>query len=97
MNEYFEDIENKFECDSVADKFWDSLSYEQKMMAFYSVCTRIHRGDIVDKGSYRYVLYQIFGFGPESYELGLNCGYLDIHNSFDTQTIDDIGEQKNEQ
>lgn len=62
------------------DVFWDGLSYEDKLKAFYSVCKRIHKGDVVDRGSYRYVLYDVFGFGFDAYALGMDAGYFDIHN-----------------
>jgi len=66
--------------DSDADKFWDELSYDQRLMAFYSVCKRIWKGDVVDRGSYRYVLYHVFGFDVDSYGVGMSCHYLDLHN-----------------
>lgn len=67
-----------------ADAFWDGLSYEDKLKAFYSVCKRIHKGDVVDRGSYRYVLYNTFGFDFDAYMIGMDCGYLDIHNYITT-------------
>ena len=71
-----------------AQQFWDSLSYQDKLRAFYAVSKRIHKGDVEDKGSYRYVLYEIFGFEMESYGIGMDCGYMDIHNSI--RTSDEI-------
>lgn len=70
-------------CDNFAKEantFWDGLSYEDKLKAFYSVCKRIHKGDVIDRGSYRYVLYDTFGFDFDAYTIGMDCGYLDIHN-----------------
>jgi hypothetical protein len=63
------------------DKFWDELDYETKLKAFYSVCKRIHQGDVKDRGSYRYVLYDVFNFDLDSYGIGMSCGYMDIHNA----------------
>ena len=34
-----------------------------------------------DKGSYRYALYEVFGFEADSYIVGMDCGYLDLHNA----------------
>lgn len=67
-----------------ADAFWNGLSYADKLKAFHAVCKRIHKGDVVDGGSYRYVLYDIFGFDFDAYSIGMNCGYLDIHNYITT-------------
>ena len=36
--------------------WWESLSYEDKLKAFRSVCRRIYEGDVEKRGSYRYVL-----------------------------------------
>ena len=75
--------------DKNADEYWERLPYEDKLKAFYSVCKRIHKGEIKDKGSYRYVLYQVFGFGLDAYTIGMRCGYDEIHNSIVPE-----GEQK---
>lgn len=66
---------------SEANDFWDSLSDEDKLYAFYSVVSRIYKGEIEKRGSYRYVLYDVFGFGPEAYGLGMECGFLRLHNA----------------
>jgi hypothetical protein len=50
-------------------------------MAFSSVVKRIVKGDIKDRGTYRYVLYDVFGFDMDSYGIGMQCGYMDLHNS----------------
>lgn len=75
-----------------ADAFWDGLSYDDRLKAFYSVCKRIHKGDLIDRGSYRYVLYHVFGFDYDAYSIGMDCGYMDIHNSI--YTPDDINKME---
>ena len=67
--------------DTNAGFFWDSLSYEDKCNAFHAVVSRIYEGEIKVKGSYRYVLYDIFGFGPDMYTRGMDCGFMALHNS----------------
>jgi len=62
------------------DEWWYSLPYETRCEAFYAVMKRLHKGEIIDQGSYRYVLYDIFGFGPEMYVKGMDSGYMEIHN-----------------
>lgn len=71
----------RMEYEAINDAWWNSLSEQERQDAFYAVCKRIHKGDIVDRGSYRYVIYNVFGFGPEMYVPGLDCGYMAIHNA----------------
>jgi hypothetical protein len=73
--------ENRIANEEAANKFWDSLSYEDKCNAFHAVVRRIYDGEIKDKGTYRWVLYDVFGFGPDMYCRGMDCGYMALHNS----------------
>lgn len=70
--------------DAEAEEFWTGMSKEDQLKAFYSVVKRIHQGDLVEKGSYRYVLYQVFGFDMDSYVIGMQCGYMALHNAIVT-------------
>lgn len=67
--------------DKEADEWWNKLDKDQQLLAFYSVVKRLVDGELVQKGSYRYVLYEVFGFGMESYMIGMNCGYMALHNA----------------
>jgi hypothetical protein len=60
--------------------WWESLPTEQQQWAFYNVCRGIYRGDVERKQSYRGVLYDTFGWGPEAYALGMEARYMEIHN-----------------
>ena len=73
--------ENRIANEKEADDFWNSLSYDDRCNAFHAVVSRIHAGEIKEKGSYRYVLYDIFNFGPDMYTRGMDCGYMALHNS----------------
>lgn len=75
FNAVMEHIENEEEA------YWNSLTKEQQLCVFNSVCRRIVKGELEDKGSYRYVLYDVFGFGMEAYARAQLAGYLTIHNS----------------
>lgn len=79
LSEIQEDIEKQTETDM--DEWWNGLSKDDQMKAFYSVMKRLVDGELKQKGSYRYVLYEVFGFGSESYVLGMMCGYMELHNS----------------
>lgn len=67
------------------DEKWNALDYDTKLSMFYSVVKRIVKGELVDHGSYRYILYDVFGFGPDAYTLGMMCGFLELHNAIYTQ------------
>ena len=62
------------------DAWWETLDDEQQQWAFYNVCRRIYKGDVEESRSYRGVLYDIFGWGPESYTIGMEARYMEIHN-----------------
>lgn len=68
------------DCEKEQEQFWNSLSKEDQLKAFCAVVRRIYEGEIVDEGSYRYVLYETFGFGLEAYTQAQMAGYLSIHN-----------------
>ena len=90
LGELQREAEKEYEKD--CDTFWEGLSYDDQLKAFYSVCKRIHQGDIKDHGSYRWVLYDVFGFGPDAYGIGMSCGYMNIHNAiFDGMELLDDG------
>ena len=60
--------------------FWDNLSYDDKLKAFFYVCSKIHQADVEDMGSYRHCLYSVFGFRADSYTIGMDANYLNLHN-----------------
>lgn len=72
------------EYNTECEEYWNKLSKEEQLKAFYSVVKRICDGELKQKGSYRYILYDVFGFGPEAYGVGMQCGFLDLHNRIDT-------------
>ena len=73
------------------EDFWYSLTKEQQLLVFCAMSRRIVDGEIKQKGSYRYVLYNVFGFGPEAYMAAQCAGYLDIHNAiFDAEHEADL-------
>lgn len=74
----FQEAMDKYEKESEA--FWNCLSMDEQIMVFCAVCRRIHKGEIQDNGTYRYVLYDIFEFDKSAYAVAQVAGYLDIHN-----------------
>ena len=81
LGELQEDLEKQTEREM--DEWWNAMSKEDQMKAFYSVMKRLVDGELEQKGSYRYVLYDVFGFGPESYMLGMMCGFMSLHTSIE--------------
>lgn len=82
----FQEAMNLVEKDS--EDFWNSLSKEDQLRVFCAVSRRIYQGEIVDQGSYRHVLYGVFGFGPEAYASAQMARYLEIHNAIVTDKGD---------
>ena len=73
--------EEKQKQDQESQEFFENLSYEDQLKAFYHVCKIIWKGELHEKRSYRGVLYEMFKFGPDAYSLGMDCGFFDIHNN----------------
>ena len=63
------------------DTWWDGLSEQEREDAFYSVCKRIFKSEIKDRGTYRYALYDVFKFGANMYVSGMDCGFMALHNA----------------
>ena len=64
-----------------SNSFWDSLSQDQRELAFYAVVSKIFEAEITRKGSYRHALYDVFDFDSGMYADGMDCGYMAIHNA----------------
>ena len=79
LSELFNNAMNEIEQQH--EEYWNSLTKEQQLAAFCAVSRRIHQGELVDQGSYRHVLYGVFGWGPEAYAPAQLAGYLEIHNA----------------
>jgi hypothetical protein len=82
----FKDISDQFtqimkQIEDEQEQYWNSLSKDDQLKAFCAVVRRICKAEMVDKGSYRYALYNVFGFGPEAYIQAQDAGYLALHNA----------------
>lgn len=56
--------------------WWDSLTMDERAQAFRQVVKLIYKAELVDKGSYRHIMYDIFDI---DYTDGLDC-YMELHN-----------------
>jgi hypothetical protein len=82
---------SSLEIEKKSEETWNSLTQEQQLDVFCAVARRLYQGEIVDKGSFRYILYDIFKFGPEAYTPVYNAGYMMIHNAIcDQKDYDDL-------
>lgn len=79
MRKAFKEAREAYEKD--AESFWNSLPYDDKLKVFHAVVKRIYKAEIEDQGSYRYALYDVFGFDADAYVIGMDCGYFDLHNA----------------
>jgi len=79
FTQIYKDARQQYDIE--AEQYWEALSYEDKLKVFYLVTKRIHKGDVIDRGSFRYVLYNTFGFDMDSYLVGMDSGYMEIHNA----------------
>jgi hypothetical protein len=63
------------------EQFWASLSKDQQLKAFCAVVERLAEAELDEQLTYRGVLYEKFGFGPDAYVRSQMSGLLRLHNS----------------
>ena len=68
------------EYEAKNDAWWNGLTEEEREDAFYAVIKRMYKAEVVDRGTYRWALYDVFGFDPGMYGRGMDCGYMTLHN-----------------
>lgn len=76
-----ESLDTRHKTEEQQEEFWNSLSKEDQLKAFCAISRRIYKGEIENKSTYRYVLYDIFGFDHDSYSKAIDAGFFAIHNS----------------
>jgi hypothetical protein len=83
FGEEYEQARLKYEAEN--EVWWNSLTDKNREDAFYAVVKRLHKGEIIDRGTYRYILYEVFRFDAGMYGAGMDCGFMDLHNSIYTR------------
>jgi len=81
VQEAFQEWEDSFAKERL--RFWNTLTKDEQLLAFCEVVNRLVQGELVDKRSYRGVLYDTFGFGLDSYVTAQISGFIDLHNAID--------------
>ena len=76
-----------------AKEYYDSLGMDNQLLLFFYITNLIFENYFKDNGSYRGLLYDKFGFGPEAYSLGMDSGMFALHNSI--YTPDELEENFN--
>jgi hypothetical protein len=78
------EVEAKEEYTQKAKEYFKSLEMDNQLMLFFYITNVIFKNYFNDNGSYRGLLYDKFGFGPEAYSLGCDSGMFTLHNSIST-------------
>lgn len=68
-----------------SEELWNNLSKEDQLKLFCAVIKRLTEAELLEKKSYRGVLYDKFEFNLDSYGSALNSGFLKLHNSIYTK------------
>ena len=68
------------EYEAKNEEWWNGLTEEEREDAFYAVTKRMYKAEVEDRGTYRWALYDVFGFDPGMYGRGMDCGYMSLHN-----------------
>lgn len=79
LSELYQESANAYRNECA--EFWNGLSYEDRLKAFYSVVSRLVQGELRNRGSYRHILYDVFEFDMDSYGVGMDCGFMELHNA----------------
>lgn len=64
-----------------AKKFFFDLEYEDRLKCFLFVSNQIYEAEIIENGTYRYLLYEKMKFNTDAYTLGVDFGVMNLHNS----------------
>jgi hypothetical protein len=67
-----------------AKDYFESLETDNQLLLFFYITNVIFENYFNDNGSYRGLLYDKFGFGPEAYSLGCDSGMFTVHNAIST-------------
>jgi hypothetical protein len=67
-----------------AKEYFNSLEIDNKLLLFFHITNTIFENYFKYNSSYRGLLYDKFGFGPEAYSLGMDSGMFALHNAIST-------------
>jgi hypothetical protein len=67
-----------------AKEYFESLEMNNQLLLFFHITITIFENYFKYNSSYRGLLYDKFGFGPEAYSLGMDSGMFALHNAIST-------------
>ena len=76
------------EYQQMANSYYSGLEPEEQLWAFCSIVEKLCKGELDEHRSYRGVLYDVFGWGPEAYAAAQCAGFLGLHNAI--YSFDDL-------
>ena len=65
----------------MANSYYSGLEPEEQLWAFCAIVEKLCRGELDENRSYRGILYDTFGWGPEAYAAAQCSVFLSLHNS----------------
>ena len=65
----------------MAHSYYSSLEPEEQLWAFCAIVDKLCTGELDEGRSYRGILYETFGWGPEAYAAAQHAGFLGLHNA----------------
>ena len=69
------------EYQDLANSYYSSLEPEEQLWTFCAVVEKLCKGELDENRSYRGILYDTFGWGPEAYAAAQHAGFLGLHNA----------------
>jgi hypothetical protein len=69
------------EYQQMANSYYSGLEPEEQLWAFCAIVEKLCQGELDEHRSYRGILYDVFGWGPEAYAAAQCSGFLSLHNS----------------
>ena len=67
-----------------AKEYFESLETDNQLLLFFHITHTIFENYFKYNSSYRGLLYDKLGFGPEAYALGMDSGMFALHNAIST-------------
>jgi len=77
------------EYQSMCQTYYSGLEPEEQLMAFCAIVEKLCEGELDEGRSYRGILYDVFGWGPEAYAAAQCAGFLGLHNAI--YRFEDLG------